>query len=379
MKSEQDILREDEVQAGFDRAQAGTVGAEEEYMLLRPGTYELVPEADAVLERVDGDERFTGELPMSQVEARTAPCRAVAEIAGQLAAARRDLSTAAAGLVELASAGVHPLAPPEGELTKAPRYEVAVRQYGPGVLRRQLVLAFQVHVAPGDSASSLAVYNSLRSYLPDLAAVAANAPIYGGADSALASVRPAISVLLPRQGVPPVFGSWAEYTRELAWGQEAGLMVRPGNWWWELRPRPSFGTLEVRVPDGQITVAEGAAVAALVHCLVMWLRRRHADGEELPVHPTWRIAENRWLAARDGVDAELADLHTGESRPVRERMHDLLEALAETASELGCTAELAGVETLLQANGAVRQRQAASEVGLPELPGWLARQFLDGV
>lgn len=376
MKAEAGIIGEGDIAAGFERGEAGTIGAEEEFMLLRLGTRELVPDAEKVLSRVEGQDRFTGELPASQIEARTTPCRSVPELMDQLARARRDLASAADGLMELASAGTHPLAPPEGELSRDSRYKASIRQYGSAVLRRQLVFAFQVHVAAGSPACSLAVYNSLRSYLPTIAALAANAPFFDGKATGLASIRPQIGLLLPRQGVPPAFGDWGEFTRALEWGQSTGFLVHPGNWWWELRPRPDLGTLEVRVPDAQTTLREAAGVAALTHCLVMWLARRHADGETLPVHPSWQIAENRWIAARDGVEAELADLDTGEQRPLQKILETLLVELDPVAEALGCSSELASAIDLADVNGAIRQRQAADEHGLSELPGWLSGRFL---
>ena len=354
------------------------MGIEEEFMLLRPDTHELVPRAAEVLALVEGQDRYTGELPAAQIEARTTPCRTIAELIPQLAGARRELAAVSEGVAELASAGTHPLAPAEGELSAAPRYEPAIRRYGSAVLRRQLVFALQVHVAAGDAACSLAVYNSLRSYLPEIAALAANAPFLEGRDTGLASVRPQIGLLLPRQGVPPAFASWAELAGAIEWGQAGGLMVNESNWWWELRPRPSLGTLAVRVPDAQTTVPESVAVAALVQCLVVWLARKHEGGEGLPVHPAWRIAENRWLAARDGIKAELADLETGEIRPLGRILHRLLAELEPVAVELGCAPELGAVADLAAENGAARQRRVAEEAGLPELPGWLAGRFLAG-
>ena len=379
VKAQPGTPREADIVAGFNQAAAGTVGAEEEFMVLRPGTWELVPEAEAALALVDDEVRFTGELPASQVEARTTPCRTIPELVAQLMHGRRDLAAAVEGSMALASAGTHPLAPPAGELTDSPRYEPSIRQYGSEVLSRQLVFAFQVHVAPGDALCTLAVYNSLRSYLPEIAAIAANAPFLGGKDTGLESVRPQISLLLPRQGVPPSFKSWGEFAAGLEWGEASGLMPRPGNWWWELRPRPSLGTLEVRVPDAQTTVAEAAGVAALIHSLVMWLAERHSAGEQLPVHPSWQIAENRWLAARDGIDAALADLATGERRSLRDSVRGLLGELEPTAERIGCASELATVSDLLVENGAVRQQAIAKDSGIGELPAWLSSRFLAGI
>ncbi len=368
------------IEAGFASTTRGTIGAEEELMLLHPETFELAPDVpSSVLSLVEGDSRFTEELPSSQIEIRTAPCRSVPELLDQLGESRRELAKRLGASHLLAGAGVHPLAPAQGELNPAPRYEPTRRQLGDEVLSRQLVFAFQVHVAPGDAASALAVYNAFRSYLPEIAGLAANAPFLEGKDTGLASVRPQISLLLPRQGMPPAIPSWEAFADALAWGKAGGLMPHSGSWWWELRPRPALGTLEVRVPDTQTTLGEAAAIAALVHALAVWLGDRHQAGEELPVHSSWRISENRWLAARDGVDAELADLDTGERKPLRERVMALAEELSGTATGLGCESELAQVEHLLRENGSARQRQVAEANGVAELPRWLAGRFLHGL
>ncbi|HEX2127752.1 MAG TPA: YbdK family carboxylate-amine ligase [Solirubrobacterales bacterium] len=365
-----------DIAAAFDRAEPLSVGVEEELMLLRPGDRALVPEADRVLELLGGDPRFKQELPASQIESLTTPCGDIGELAEQLSSARRDLAAKVGGVVELAAAGVHPLAPPAGELNSAPRYDAAAEYYGPAVLQRQLVCALQVHVAPGSAESALAVYNALRSYLPVIAAIAANAPFYDGRDTGCASIRPHISSLLPRQGVPPALADWEEFAAGLAWGKAGGAMPDAGSWWWELRPHVKFGTLELRVPDAQTTVADAAAIAAFVQSLVGWLSERHARGETLPVHPSWRIAENRWLAARDGVEARLLDLDTGHRRPLREDAGRLLAELHPVAEGLGCADRFGAIEALVQRNGAIRQREVAAERGLEGLVRWLSEEFL---
>jgi carboxylate-amine ligase len=136
-----------------------------------------------------------------------------------------------------------------------------------------------------------------------------------------------------------------------------------------------YGTVEVRVPDTQGTVAETAAVAAVVHCLVAGLAERHAAGEPLEEAATWRIAENRWAACRHGLDAGLAHLVTGDVRPARERLAALLDELAPVAERLGCAAELGDARRLVAANGAERQRRVAADRGLPGLVAWLADRF----
>jgi carboxylate-amine ligase len=368
------VLSSADIQRAFDEADSLTIGAEEELMLCDPETLDLAPRADAVFDLVAGDPRFKRELPASQFEIVTAVHRAVPDLTAELAGSRRDLAALARDAVVLAAAGVHPFAAAEGELNDSERYRATAAEY-PRFARRQLVFALQIHVAPGSAARALGVYNALRSYLPEIAALAANAPLYQGEDTGLASIRPKLSELLPRQGVPPALESWDEYAEALAWGARSGAVPEPGNWWWELRPHPRFGTLEVRVPDTQITVADAAAVAAFVHCLVGWLGDRHDAGEPLVPAPAWRIAANRWWALRDGGKAELADLDTGERRPLRQRMGELIEALRPYGERLGCASELADVARLAELNGAARQRRVAAQRGPEGLVRWLADSF----
>jgi carboxylate-amine ligase len=362
-----------EIRAAFDAPPPLTLGLEEELMVLDPASLDLLPRASDVLALLDGDERFKAELPAAHLEIVTPPLARVGEAVAALAAARRDLVEAAAGTARFAAAGVHPFAAGEGVLTPDPRYEPTATEYG-RIARRQLVCGLQVHVAVGGADRSLAVYNALRSYLPELAALAANAPYHEGVDTGLASVRPKLSEQLPRQGVPPAIESWEWFARELAWGSAAGAVPGARRWWWEVRPHLTYGTLEVRVPDAQATLADAAAVAAVAHALVAWLAERYDAGALAGVAPapTWRIEENRWSACRDGVAGTLADLVTGERRPARERLLELLETLAETAGRLGCAAELASARELVERNGAIRQREAGDPRAAT---AWLADAF----
>lgn len=356
-------------------------------MLLHPQTLDLAPRAGELLERLAGDARFKPELPASQLEIVTTPADGVAAAVQQLARGRRDLAHAAEGLARPAVAGVHPFAAVEGELTEAPRYEHLSVEYG-RMATRQLVASLQVHVAVGRAARTLAVYNALRSHLPDVAALAANAAFHGGEDTGMASIRPKLAESLPRQGMPPSIESWEAFACELRWGARAGSVPEPRLWWWELRPHVVFGTLEVRVPDAQTTIAEAAAVAAVVQSLVAWLSERHDAGERLPVHPSWRIAENRWSAARHGVEGDMADLDTGDREATRERLARLIGELRPVAERLGCAAALDGARELVRANGAMRQREAArasTDAGAADaaptpdphrLAAWLAERFL---
>jgi carboxylate-amine ligase len=355
-----------------------TIGVEEELMLLDAETLDLAPRAPELLAALGGDPRFKLELPAAQLEIVTPPGATVGDAVAVLAGARRDLAAAGARLgLRFAGAGAHPFAAPLGALNDGARYDATAAEYG-DIARRQLVCGLHVHVAAGDTGRAVAVHDALRSHLPELAALAANAPFHAGADTGLASIRPKISEQLPRQGVPPALGSWEALADELRWGAAAGVVPEPRRWWWELRLHPLHGTVEVRVPDTQATVGDAGALAAVVHALVARLAERHTAGEALPVAPTWRIEENRWSACRSGVHGTMADLVTGAPEPTRDRIARLLDELAPVAERLGCATELARAHVLLRDGGpARRQRDVAAHGGVRAVTGWLAERFED--
>lgn len=339
-----------ELRAAFDRHDAVTVGLEEELMLLDAETLDLAPHARAVVDGLGADPRFKIEMPAAQLEIVTAPHPTVAAAAAELAEARRALAAVVAGRHRIAGAGAHPFADGHGPLNPGDRYEAIEAEYA-GVARRQLVFGLHVHVAIPGADRALAVYNALRSHLPDLAALAANAPFYEGRDSGLASVRSRISGLLPRQGVPPALESFEAYADALRW---AGF-EDPRQWWWELRLHPLFGTVEIRVPDTQATIADTAAVATVAHALATTL----ADADPAPPVESWRIDHNRWAATRHGPDALMTDPVTGVREPVRERLERVL-----------------GTSPREPAGGAAHQRAVAAERGLRGLVAALADDFV---
>ena len=369
----------DRLAATFEAVEPFTIGLEEEVMLLDPDTLDLAAVAPELLGRLGRrTSPFKLELPASQLELVTAPHRSVPDAIADLTAAREELVVVAAGLVRPAAAGAHPFSAAEGALNRSPRYDRAAEEYGWAV-RRQLVCALQVHVAVGGAERTLAVYNALREELPLLAALAANAPLRGGRDTGLASVRPAISGLLPRQGIPPPLESWDQLAADLSWGARSRTVPDPRFWWWELRPHPVFGTLELRVPDAQTTLSDAAAVAAVAHALVVELAERHDAGETREPAPSWRIAENRWSACRHGVEGTMADVRHGEQRPTREWLADLLDRLRPVAEPLGAGAPLADARRLVDRNGALAQRTIAVERGPVRLATWLADRFGEGL
>ena len=364
--------------AAFDAATPLTLGLEEEVMLVDGETLLPAPRAAELLAGLDGDPRFKLELPAAQLELLTPASASVGDAAACLRAARHDLQRAASALgLRVLSAGAHPFAAPTGPLNDGPRYAEIRDQFG-GVVEAQQVCGLHVHVAVGGAEATIAVHDMLRAHLPELAALAAAAPFYGGIDTGLASVRPKIAGLLPRQGVPPALGDMAGYARALEWGAQAGVVPEARRWWWELRPHPIFGTLEVRVCDSQSSVADSAALAAVVHALVAALRERHLAGEQREPAPSWRIDENRWSACRHGVAGVMADLESGDAQPTRAILGRRLRELRPHAEALGCAAQLRDAQRRLTGGGAPAEHRAlAAEHGLPGLVAALCDRFDD--
>lgn len=368
------------IAAAFETVGGFTVGVEEEVMLLDPETLELSARADQVLSRLEGDRdpSFKPELPAAHLEIVTEPQPSAADAVARLAAGRRRLAEAASGIGRVAAAGVHPFSAPSGELSTGTRYDSIRGEYG-WVAHRQLVGSLQIHVAVGGAERTLAVYNGLRCWLPELAALAANAPLYQGTDTGLASVRPLICTALPRQGVPPRIAGWAQFAEELRWGRVSGALSDPGRWWWELRPHLVHGTLELRVPDAQTTLGEAAGIVGFAQALMATLADWHDAGEPLPDAPTWRIEENRWSALRHGLDGSLASLESGARQATRERLTELIETVEPAAERLGAASLLERARGLVEVNGAMRQREVFGELGGRGLAEWLAGRFLSDV
>jgi carboxylate-amine ligase len=349
----------------FDAVPGGTVGLEEELLLLDPATLAPKPCVDAVLERSGGSELLKRELPAAQIELLTRPHARVDDALAELATARAELLAAAEGIARPAGAALHPTAPAEADLNPGERYDRTHDRHA-SIARRQLLGSLQVHVAVGGADRTLAVYNALRGLLPELAALAAAAPFHENRDTGLASMRPLVGGMLPRQGVPPAFDGWDALEAELAWGRAAGAVEEPRMWWWELRPHFVHGTLELRVPDVQPTLAAAEGVAAFAVALVGRLTERYDAGEQLGAPATWRIEENRWAALRHGVEGTLADLDTGERRSTRERLLALVEDAEPFADR-----PLTETRSLIERNTAMELRQA----GLEGATAWLTDRF----
>jgi carboxylate-amine ligase len=316
----------------FDAVSDLTVGAEEELLLLDPGTLEPAAASGWLLAELGESRMHRPELWSAQVELVTDVGDSPAAVTGDLRGARTRLAEVAAGRLRIAGLGTHPLALPAETFSPGDRYAQIVEQHRLGARLGALASGLHVHVAVHGADRALAVYNAMRGYAPLFTALAANAPFIAGQDTGLATVRPTLADALPRQGVGPHLPAWSDLEELVEWGRRTGAIPDPAKLWWECRLNLRLGTIEMRAPDAQSSLDDDHALIALAHALVADLCERLDGGERLPAHDTLRIQENRWRATRFGMDAELIDLETDRPVPAPDAVAQLLDRLARHAT-----------------------------------------------
>jgi carboxylate-amine ligase len=333
-----------------------SLGIEEELMILDAETFELVNAIESFAESPPvGD--IKPELMQSVLEISTAPCPNTSEAGAQLRALRSNLFTTSAdkGLT-IGGAGTHPFALWEDQrIVAMPRYRELVSALR-FVARQELIFGMHVHVGLDDPDKAIHVANGMRVHLPVLLALSANSPFWRGDTTGLASARTPIFRAFPRTGVPPTYTDWADYERRIEFMVQSGAIEDYTYLWYDVRPHPKFGTIEVRVMDSQTHIEHTLGLAALTQALVRELADHYDSGAELSSYPFEMLDENKWLAARHGLEGELVDLPSAELVPTRELARRLLDRTRELAEDLGSADDFAGVEDLLErGNGAARQ------------------------
>lgn len=350
------------VKLDFASSARSTVGLEWEIMLADPVSGDLVgraPELLSALEHESADERHTvtGELLTNTIEVTSgvgdSVAHAVDDIANAISAVRS--ATDPAG-IELLSAGSHPFAQwYQQEVTDKTRYHTLIERtqwWG----RNMMIWGIHVHIGVEDQRKVVPIINALAAYLPHLQALAASSPFWAGERTGYASNRALVFQQLPTAGLPWPLDDWSDYEAYLDDMVRTGVMADATEVRWDIRPAPRWGTIEVRACDGLSTLPELAAVAALVQVLVEHLSRQLDEGRTLAQMPAWYHRENKWRAARYGLDARVIVDSAGTQRPVREHLSEVLDELAPVAVELGCGREFGSIETILT-NGASYERQ----------------------
>lgn len=355
-----------------------TIGVEEEVMLLSASSNALANRIDAVMPRLDPEvvDRVTPETHGSVVELRTGVHSRVSGAIEEIAFLRRSINQTLEGLqLRAASAGTHPFAVWEEIVVSAGERYQFVHGSMRELARREPTFALHLHVGIGDPESAIQVHNRMRVHLPLLLAISANSPFWQGRDTGLASTRTPLFQAFPRVGIPRPFHSYEQYVEEVDLMIRTDAIPESTFLWWDIRPQPSLGTVEIRIMDSQTRTEDTAALVALTRCMVRAelqesrLTVRNIDAQEI-------ISENRFLAARDGIEAELIDAQAETRTPVREIVAQLFPALLGHAQDLDCVAELEHCSELALQNGAVRQRLLSHKVpSLAQMVERLADDF----
>ncbi|MES1193711.1 MAG: carboxylate-amine ligase [Solirubrobacterales bacterium] len=338
-----------------------TIGIEEELMIVDAGSYELVNAIESLLEAAGSVDTTAGEikpeLMESVLEIATRPAANTAEAGQQLRELRRQVCEIAAprGLA-IGSAGTHPFALWEDQrIASRQRYRELVNALR-FVARQELIFGLHVHVGLDDPDKAIHVANGMRVHLPVLLALSANSPFWRGDGTGMASTRLPIFRAFPRVGVPPSYRDWADYERQIEFMVSSGVMEDYTYLWYDVRPHPKLGTVEIRACDAQTRVEHTLGLAALIQAMVKELAEHFDEGKHLGEYPWQMLDENRWLAARHGLGGELVDLPTNARVATKALAQRLLDRLREHAQDLGSAAELEGIDDLLsRGNGAARQ------------------------
>ncbi|TYL51352.1 glutamate--cysteine ligase [Nocardioides sp. BGMRC 2183] len=353
----------------FHASPAPTLGVEWEFALVDRRTRDLRNEAAHLFARAKArmpdPHRLHKELLKNTVEVVTDVCGSVPEAMADLQRTLSYVLPACDELdLDLYGAGTHPFASWTGQqLTEGVRYaELINRTQWWG--RQMLIWGVHVHVGMPVRERVLPVLSALLTYYPHLQALSASSPIWAGVDTGYASNRALMFQQLPTAGLPFQFERWEEFESFAHDQLTTGVIDELNEIRWDVRPSPKHGTLETRVCDGVSSVADLSALVALTHCLVVWLDERAAAGETLPTMPPWHVQENKWRAARYGVDAIVILDAASTERLVTDHLAELVPRLLPTAERLGCAAELTGVLDILDRGPSyVRQRRVAEQTG----------------
>nr|WP_170064271.1 glutamate--cysteine ligase [Mycobacterium aquaticum] len=340
-----------------------TLGVEWEFALVDAGSRELSNEAAAVIADLGDNPHVHKELLRNTVEIVTGVCENTAEamddLRGTLGSVRRIVESRG---MELFCAGTHPFAKwSTQQLTDAPRYAELIKRtqwWG----RQMLIWGVHVHVGVSSAHKVMPIISSLLNQYPHLLALSASSPFWEGEDTGYASNRAMMFQQLPTAGLPFQFQSWPEFEGFVHDQKKTGIIDHLNEIRWDIRPSPALGTVEIRIFDGVSNIRELSALVALTHCLVVDLDRRLDAGELLPTMPPWHVQENKWRAARYGLDAVIILDADSNERLVTDDLDELLNRLEPVAKSLKCSEELAAVADIYHSGASYqRQRRVAEE------------------
>ncbi len=346
---------------GGEPATAYTLGVEEEVMLLECHGWSLAHAADTVLPSLSRElaDSVTHETHGSVIELRTRVHQTVSSAAQELLGSRRMLEKELRTKnLRAASAGTHPFAVWHDTVVSGGERQGFVYGSMRELARREPTAALHVHVGVVDPDAAIRAMNALRGHLPMLLALSANSPFWQGRDTGLASARTPLFQAFPRVGIPRAFDDYADYANTVDLLIRCDAFPEHTFLWWDVRPQPALGTVEVRIMDAQTTVDQTASLVAFVQSVVRLELEEGFLSPELLDTPEV-LDENRFIAARDGMEAEFIDPIGGRRVPARTLLEPLLERLEPHAQDLGCHAELQALRPHAAAPGAIDQLAVA--------------------
>ena len=347
----------------FAGSYRSTLGVEWEFALVDAITRDLSNEAPAVIAELGEHPHVHKELLRNTIEIVTGICensgQAMDDLSGTLRTVRQVVEDRG---MELFCAGTHPFAEwSSAKLTDAPRYAELIKRtqwWG----RQMLIWGVHVHVGVSSAHKVMPIITSMLNYYPHLLALSASSPWWEGEDTGYASNRAMMFQQLPTAGLPFHFQTWAEFEGFVHDQKKTGIIDHINEVRWDIRPSPHLGTIEVRIFDGVSNLRELSALVALTHCLIVDLDRRLEAGESLPTMPPWHVQENKWRAARYGLDAIIILDADSNERLVTDDLDDMLTRLEPVARQLHCTEELARVADIPRLGASYqRQRRVAEE------------------
>jgi YbdK family carboxylate-amine ligase len=351
----------------FTPSQRRSLGVEWELQLVDLDTRELTSASIEVLSDLlpDGptdDAKVKHELLQCTIEVVTGICTTVAEARADLAATVRSVMDAAHDRnVGVLCAGTHPTSHwLDQKITPNPRYEELVEELQ-WIARRFQIFGIHIHVGVTSRDKVLPIVNAMSGYLPHFLALTASSPYWIGYDTGLASARSKVFEALPRAGLPYQLSGWDEFERYMDTLVHAHAIQSVREVWWDVRPHPDLGTVELRVCDGLPTLDEIAVVAAFTQCLVEQFDRQLEAGAELAMPEGWVLRENKWRAARFGLDAEIIVSGGRRVVPIREAITETASQLMPVAHTLGCADELRGIDRILTAGASYQRQRAVAE------------------
>lgn len=355
-----------------------TLGIEEELMICDAETLELTQGIERILAALP--EELPGmvkpELMQSVLEIATEPCGSVGEAGGQLAHLRRVVREVAGGLgMAIGAAGTHPSGLYEDQLiVDRERYKELVAELG-WIAEQELIFGTHVHVGIDDPEKAIYVADGMRGFLPLLLGMSSNSPLWRGKVTGMMSSRTPVFRAFPRVGIPPYYGNWRIYSHRVELMMRGGAIPDYTFLWWDVRPHPNFGTVELRVFDQQTRIEHTLGFAALGLALAHRLATEFDDGVPSREHPQELIDDNKVRASVVGIEGELIDFDRGVEVPGREMALGVIDELREHAEELGCESELAGLRDLVE-HGTGARRQLNWLEGHKEIGG-LMREIID--